>query len=135
MDGLLEAAQNVEEKQLFPLSGVSEVMDGSSWLYKAYARHGWILQEGEGWFIDFVFPMKVLMASDGQLLGMDSASSPAKLDWMYRTSFIPIGAGKCLQDIALGGVTLQGTVVAALSGHVGLGQDVGFLLYPQTSHG
>lgn len=106
VDGLLEPAQNAEQKQLLPLSEVSEVMDGSSWLHKACARHGWILWEGEEWFIDLVFPMKVLMASDGQVLSMDSASSPAKLDWLYWTNFIPIGAGKCLQDTAPGAVML-----------------------------
>lgn len=105
VDGLLEAAQNEEEKQLLPLHGVSEVMDGSGQLHKACAG-SFGKEGGNTRFIDLVFPMKVLTASDGQLLGMDSASSPAKLDRLHWTSFIPIGAGKRLQDTAPGGVTL-----------------------------
>lgn len=68
VDGLLGAAQNAEEKRLWPLRGVPELTDGSGRWREACARHGRILQAGRGCFIGLVFPVKVLMASLRQLL-------------------------------------------------------------------
>lgn len=50
VEGLLGAAQNVEEKWLSALCGISELMDGSGQFCEACARRGQALQAGQGWF-------------------------------------------------------------------------------------
>lgn len=63
MEGLLGAAQNVEEKWLLPVCGISELMDGSGQFCEACARHGQTLQAGQDRF--FRVPLKVLTALSG----------------------------------------------------------------------
>lgn len=94
-------------------------MAGSRRLSKACARHGWILQAGDGWFVGLVF--LVLTALGWQLSGTGSASSPVRClqGW---TGFIPTGAGKRWQDTAPGGVLLRGAAAVALSGVLVLGK-------------
>lgn len=51
VEGLLGAAQNVEEKWLLPLCGICELMDGSGQFGEPCAQHGHTPQAGQGWFI------------------------------------------------------------------------------------
>lgn len=69
VEGLLEAAQNVEEKWLLPLCGISELVDGSGQFGEACAQHGQTLQAGQGWFIRV--PLEGAHSSVLQLLGRD----------------------------------------------------------------
>lgn len=69
VEGLLEAAQNVEEKWLSPLCGISELVDGSGQFGEACAQHGQTLQAGQGWFIRV--PLEGAHSSVLQLLGRD----------------------------------------------------------------
>lgn len=84
MEGVLGAAQNVEEKWLSPLCGISELMDGSGRFGEACAWHGQTPQAGQGWFIRV--PLEGAHSSVQQLLvGISflTCETPIKLYHLY----------------------------------------------------
>lgn len=84
MEGLLGAAQNVEEKWLSPLCGISGLMDGSGQFDEACAWRGQTPQAGQGWFIRV--PLEGAHSSVQQLsvgISFLTCETPIKLYHLY----------------------------------------------------
>lgn len=122
MEGLLGAAQNVEEKWLSPLCGISGLMDGSGQFGEACAWRGQTPQAGQGWFIRV--PLEGAHSSVQQLLvGISflTCETPIKLYHLYSL---------WLREAFAGYIPRKGYAVTTLSGRVSFGEDVVLLLYP-----